>query len=497
MPRRAAIVGVKRYSVGWHSVNLPESVFITVMQRFFFPRIAIFVLLPLAGSVAAASKNYVQQAQNPFDNDGDNLPDLGMAPDTRASEKQLAEMAKSFGEASMIDNGLTTGAQARLFALGQARDVLSDEVNQQVESLLSPWGKATIDFKVDDDGGFIGSHGDWFVPLQDTNRYLSWSQLGLTQQDAGLVGNVGVGQRWNAGDWRIGYNTFYDNLLDENLARTGLGAEIWGQSLQFSANYYQPLNNWKYRSATLQQRMARGYDITAQANLPFWQQLNTSLSLEQYFGDNVDLFDTGTGYHNPVAVKFGLSYTPVPLVTVSAHHKQGESGAGQDSLGLKLNYRFGVPLWKQLSAGELSQSGSLRGSRYDNPVRNMMPVFEYRQRKTLSVYLATPPWDLQPGETVALKLQINSTHGVRSLRWQGDTQALSLTPPANARSDEGWTIIMPRWDDAEGAQNQWHLSLIVEDEKGQQVASNEIVLTLSAPLNDWDEQSPYPDGNFY
>lgn len=163
MPRRAAIVGVKRYSVGWHSVNLPESVFITVMQRFFFPRIAIFVFLPLAGSVAAASKNYVQQAQNPFDNDGDSLPDLGMAPDNRAGEKQLAEMAKSFGEASMTDNGLTTGAQARLFALGQARDVLSDEVNEQVESLLSPWGKATIDFKVDDDGGFIGSHGDWFV----------------------------------------------------------------------------------------------------------------------------------------------------------------------------------------------------------------------------------------------------------------------------------------------------------------------------------------------
>jgi hypothetical protein len=190
----------------------------------------LLLFLPLAGSAVsgvqtAAQSWYVQQAQHPFDNDGDSLPDLGMTPDKGSSEKHLAEMAKAFGEASMTDNGLDAGAQARQFAFGQLRDVVSDEVNQQVESWLSPWGKATIDVKVDDKGGFNGSHGDWFVPLQDTSRYLSWSQLGLTQQDEGLVGNVGIGQRWISGDWLLGYNTFYDNLLDENLARTGLGAE--------------------------------------------------------------------------------------------------------------------------------------------------------------------------------------------------------------------------------------------------------------------------------
>ncbi len=120
----------------------------------------------------------------------------------------------------------------------------------------------------------------------------------------------------------------------------------WGEYLRFSANYYQPLSNWDDQTATLQQRMARGYDVTAQARLPFYQQLNTSVSLEQYFGDSVDLFDTGTGYHNPVAVKLGLNYTPVPLVTLTAEHKQGESGASQNDLGLKVNYRFGVPLWE-------------------------------------------------------------------------------------------------------------------------------------------------------
>ncbi|SUH37099.1 invasin [Salmonella enterica subsp. enterica] len=52
-------------------------------------------------------------------------------------------------------------------------------------------------------------------------------------------------------------------------------------------------------------------------------------------------------------------------------------------------------------------------------------------------------WDLTPGETVALKLQVRSVHGIRHLSWQGDTQALSLTAGTDTRSTEGWTIIMP------------------------------------------------------
>ncbi|MEL2303738.1 inverse autotransporter beta domain-containing protein, partial [Klebsiella pneumoniae] len=94
-------------------------------------------------------------------------------------------------------------------------------------------------------------------------------------------------------------------------------------------------------------------------------------------------------------------------------HKQGESGENQNNLGLNLNYCSGVPLKKQLSAGEIAESQSLRGSRYDNPQRNNLPTLEYRQRKTLTVFLATPPWDLKPGETVPLKLQIRSRYGIR------------------------------------------------------------------------------------
>ncbi|STB59364.1 intimin-like protein [Citrobacter freundii] len=413
-----------------------------------------------------------------------------MAPDSRAGEKHFAEMVKAFGEASMTDNGLDTGEQAKQFAFGQVRDTVSEQVNQQLESWLSPWGNASVGLQVDNEGSFTGSRGSWFVPWQDNQRYLTWSQLGLAQQDEGLVSTAGIGQRWVRDGWLLGYNTFYDNLLDENLPRGGLGAEAWGEYLRLSANYYQPLSSWQDRFATPQQRMARGYDLTAQMRMPFYQHLNTSVSVEQYFGDRVDLFHSGTGYHNPVAVNLGLSYTPVPLITVTAQHKQGESGISQNNLGLTLSYRFGVPLKKQLMVSEVANSRSLRGSRYDDPQRNNLPTLEYRQRKTLSVFLATPPWDLKPGETVALKLQVRSLHGIRHLTWQGDTQALSLTAGSNNRSAQGWTIIMPKWDSREGATNRWRLSVVVEDEQGQRVSSNEITLSLTEPFITVSENDP-------
>ncbi|MCU6668980.1 YchO/YchP family invasin [Enterobacteriaceae bacterium H4N4] len=458
-----------------------------VLSRF---RPLLLLSLFLVGAVQAAPNSFVQQAQNPFDNNGDGLPDLGMAAPTREGEKHLAEMAKAFGEASQVDNGLTAEEQARQFAFGQVRDAVSQEVNHHIESWLSPWGNATVNLLVNDEGRFTGSSGSWFIPWQDNNQYLTWSQLGLTQQDDGLVSNAGIGQRWVAGSWLLGYNTFYDNLLDENLQRAGLGAEAWGEYLRLSANFYQPLAGWHNSSTTEEQRMARGYDVTAKAWLPFYHHLNTSVSFEQYFGDNVDLFQSGTGYHNPLAVNLGLNYTPVPLLTFSAAHKQGESGVSQNNLGMKLNYRFGVPLTKQLSASEVADSRSLRGSRYDPPERQNLPVMEFRQLKTLSAWLATPPWDLQPGETVVLKMDIRSRHGVRQLYWQGDVQALSLTSPAKADSSEGWSIILPAWDSSEGASNRWHLSVVVEDDEGQRVSSNEITLALTPPLLTFPEDDP-------
>lgn len=319
------------------------------------PTLTFLLLLPgvPVWALTASDTTRPAPAQDP-------LPDMGIAPQVDDDARHFAEVAKKFGEASMSDNGLTAGEQAQLFAISK----IGNEVSHQLESWLSPWGNANVDLLVDKEGKFTGSKGSWFVPLQDNDRYLTWNQYSVTRRENDLVGNIGLGQRWRVGGWLLGYNSFYDKVLSESLARGSVGAEAWGEYLRLSANYYHPLGDWQLRdNQTQEQRMAAGYDVTAQAQLPFYQHINTSVSVEQYFGDSVDLFHTGTGYHNPVAVSVGLNYTPVPLVTVTAKHKQGENGVSQNNVGLKLNYRFGVPLKQQLAADEVAISNSLRGSR--------------------------------------------------------------------------------------------------------------------------------------
>ncbi|ARJ43835.1 invasin [Pantoea alhagi] len=413
----------------------------------------------------------------------ESLPSLGGDVSSEdAFSTRLAQIAKSIGEASNNTSDATFGQQAGVWAFNHLRDEVTGRLVDEGQSLLSSYGTAQLSLQVDMEGNFNGSGGQLLTPWQDNYQYLTFSQLGVTQTDDGLVGSAGLGQRWVAHNWLLGYNALVDRQLDSGLQRASLGTEAWSDFLRLSANYYTPLSGWHNSSALQQNRMARGYDITTQGYLPFYRQLGVSVTWEQYLGNQVDLFNNGSLEKNPVAVKVGVNYTPVPLLTFTASHKEGESGQSQDQLGMRINYRPGVALSKQLSADNVAEARSLRGSRYDLVERNTTPVLEFRQRKTLSVFLATPPWQLSSGEALALKLQIRAANDITAVSWQGDTQALSLTPPPDNRSPHGWTVIMPAWDNSPGASNQYRLSVTLEDSKQQRVTSNWITLQVTPPM---------------
>ncbi|ROR15413.1 YchO/YchP family invasin [Erwinia sp. JUb26] len=443
--------------------------------------------LPVDRAWAFDAENQVEEA--PFDDPArfsnmvQQLPALNSGASDDLLEKRIAEAVKSIGEASMAsDSDKPLREQAELWAFNRFRDLASERAAREGEHLLSPYGRASISLAVDDEGSFNGTSAQLITPWQDNYQYLTFSQLGLEQTEYGAVGNAGLGQRWIAGSWRLGYNAFVDDLLTENQQRGSLGTEAWGEYLRFSANYYHPLSGWRNRGNSSQMRMARGYDITTRGYLPFYRQLGVSLSYEQYLGRNIDLFHSGNMMDNPTAVTLGINYTPVPLFTFSANHKEGDSGESQDQFALKMNYRIGVALSKQLSASNVDAAQSLSGSRYDAVNRNNSPVMSFRQRKTLSVFLATPPWQVQPGETLPLKLQIRHSNPIKAVSWQGDTQTLSLTPPVDSSDPQGWSIIIPAWDNSAEASNEYRLSVTLEDSKQQRVTSNWITLKLSPPV---------------
>jgi len=452
-----------------------------------FPLLIGLMLAASAPARALVSESSVPDAPfgdpNHFQTMAAALPELGSQQESDAFSKRIASVAKSIGEASQRGEGDSSiGHQAGIWAFNHFRDEVADRVENQGQSLLSPYGNAQIDFNVDMDGNFNGSGASLLTPWADRYRSLTFSQVGFHQTEDGLVGNAGLGQRWMTGDWLLGYNGFVDRQFNSGLQRASLGTEAWSDFLRFSANYYTPLSGWQNRNPFQQQRLARGYDVTTQGYLPFYRQLGMSVSWEQYLGNNVDLFNSGNAYHNPSALTLGISYTPVPLVTVSASHKASNEGESQDQLGLRLNYRFGVPLSQQLSASNVAEARSLRGSRYDSVTRNYTPVRETRARKTLTVFLATPPWQLNGGESLPLKLQIRHASPIARVEWQGDTQALSLTPGANPNDPQGWSIIVPQWDSAADASNTYHLAVTLEDSRGNRVTSNAITLQVQEPF---------------
>ena len=462
-------------------------------MRKFYPLRSLsgaLVLLMAGGAdshYAQALTTDTRVADAPFDDPArfsQQLPELASgAGDNSALEQRLAQAIKTIGEASMnSDEDQSLGSEAGQWAFNHFRDEAVKRAETEGQNLLSPYGRASLSLMVDMEGSFDGTSAQLVTPWADNYRYLTFSQVGVQQTDYGLVGNAGLGQRWVAGNWRLGYNAFIDDMLESSQQRGSLGAEAWGDYLRFSANYYQPLSGWRDQTHLTTMRMARGYDITTQGYLPFYRQLGVSLSYEQYLGNNVDLFNSGTLGSNPAAIELGVSYTPVPLFTVTASHKTADTGETQNQFGLKMNYQIGVALSKQLSADNVAAAHSLSGSRYDTVNRNNTPVMEFRQRKTLSVFLATPPWQVQPGETLPLKLQIRNANPIRAISWQGDTQALSLTPPANNVSPQGWSIIIPAWDSTPGAGNEYRLSVTLEDSKQQRVTSNWITLKLVPPV---------------
>lgn len=462
------------------------------LSRYFSPVSSLLFSLAVSGlpvSVAHAVDESTRVPYAPFDDPArfrqmqQQLPGMGLSDYDNGLAQKIAQAAKSIGEASMSsDSDKSLREEAGQWAFNQFRTAASERAASQGEQLLSPYGRASVSLAMDDSGSFNGTSAQLVTPWQDNYQYLTFSQLGVEQTEYGTVGNAGLGQRWIAGRWRVGYNAFVDDVLTAHQQRGSLGAEAWGEYLRFSANYYHPLSGWRNRNSTSQMRMARGYDITTQGYLPFYRQLGVSLSYEQYLGNHIDLFNSGNAMANPTAVSLGVNYTPVPLFTLSASHKEGDGGESQDQFALKMNYRIGVALSQQLSASNVAAAKSLAGSRYDQVNRNNSPVMEFRQRKTLSVFLATPPWQVQPGETLALKLQVRNSNAIKAVSWQGDTQALSLTPPADNASPNGWSIIAPVWDSSEGASNEYHLSVTLEDSKQQRVTSNWITLKLAQPV---------------
>lgn len=421
------------------------------------------------------------------DKDGryiNNLPELGMGNDPVSkdapseAEMKVAAAAQSLGGQDWNTmTGDRAKNQAENWATGQAKSRVLTPVQQQAQDLLGKFGKAQVSLSVDDHGDLSKSAASLFTPWYETDDLVTFSQIGVHDQDGRTIGNVGLGLRWDRENWLLGYNTFIDQDISRNHTRLGLGLELWADYTKLATNYYHPLSSWKDSRDfdDYLERPAKGFDVRFQGYLPVYPHLGASAVYEQYFGNEVALFGKDNLQSDPHAVTLGVDYTPVPLVTLKASHKQGQEGKKEAQVDLQLNYQIGTALDKQLDPENVNAMRTLRGSRYDLVDRNYDIVLEYKEKSgLLEVDLAAVPTSLLEGDTYLMQPLVKNKYTLTQVTWNGDVVPLSIIPTAGVLNPQGWQITLPAWSSVPTATNRYQLSVTLRDEKGREATSNPV-----------------------
>ncbi|WP_218139445.1 inverse autotransporter beta domain-containing protein, partial [Thorsellia anophelis] len=366
--------------------------------------------------------------------------------------------------------------EAENWAKSQVKSQIFTPVQNFTESLLGKFGKVEVNISVNEDGNLEGSQFSLLSPLIDKESNLFFSQVGIHGQNSGgesrTIGNFGFGYRYDQNDYLIGGNAFIDHDFTGSNTRLGIGTELWFDYLKLATNYYAPISDWKDSDvlAKFEERPAQGFDIRAKGYLPSYPHIGGNLIFEQYYGDEVALFSLEERQTNPYAYTFGLDYTPVPLFTLSASHRQGSNSMNDSKIDATINLQLGTPIDEQLDPENVSLTRSLKGSRYDIVDRNYDIIFEYREKQQMKVELSGDP-TVFFNTDYSFDSKIISTYPVSSIDWQ--TGIDFLTPIQDPSNPNKW--IIPKADLNSG--RTYYIQMHIKDEQGRAVSSN--ILTVS------------------
>lgn len=368
-------------------------------------------------------------------------------------------------------------------ASGMARGWASSEASGAMTDWLNNFGTARISLGVDEDFSLKNSQFDFLHPWYDTPDYLLFSQHTLHRTDDRTQINTGLGWRHFTSSWMSGINLFFDHDLSRYHSRAGLGAEYWRDYLKLSSNAYIGLTGW--RSAPeldndFEARPANGWDLRAEVWLPAWPQLGGKLVYEQYYGDEVALFDKNDRQSNPHAITAGLNYTPFPLLTLSAEQRQGKQGENDTRFAVDLTWQPSSSMQKQLNPDEVAGRRSLAGSRYDLIDRNNNIVLEYRKKELIRLSLLDPV----KGKSGEIKPLVSSLQTKYALKgYNIEAAALEAAGGKVSTSGKDITVTLPgyRFTNTPETDNTWSIDVTAEDVKGNLSRHEQSMVVIQAP----------------
>ncbi|MEY1583542.1 Ig-like domain-containing protein [Escherichia coli] len=391
-------------------------------------------------------------------------------------EQQIASTSQQIGSLLAEDmNSEQAANMARGWASSQASGVMTD--------WLSRFDTARITLGVDEDFSLKNSQFDFLHPRYETPDNLFFSQHTLHRTDERTQINNGLGWRHFTPTWMSGINFFFDHDLSRYHSRAGIGAEYWRDYLKLSSNGYLRLTNW--RSAPeldndYEARPANGWDVRAEGWLPAWPHLGGKLVYEQYYGDEVALFDKDDRQSNPHAITAGLNYTPFPLMTFSAEQRQGKQGENDTRFAVDFTWQPGSAMQKQLDPNEVAARRSLAGSRYDLVDRNNNIVLEYRKKELVRLTL-TDPVTGKSGEVKSLVSSLQTKYALKG--YNVEATALEAAGGKVVTTGKDILVTLPgyRFTSTPETDNTWPIEVTAEDVKGNFSNREQSMVVVQAP----------------
>ncbi|NHV22034.1 Ig-like domain-containing protein [Escherichia coli] len=391
-------------------------------------------------------------------------------------EQQIASTSQPIGSLLAEDmNSEQAANMARGWASSQASGAMTD--------WLSRFGTARITLGVDEDFSLKNSQFDFLNPWYETPDNLFFSQHTLHRTDERTQINNGLGWRHFTPTWMSGINFFFDHDLSRYHSRAGIGAEYWRDYLKLSSNGYLRLTNW--RSAPeldndYEARPANGWDVRAEGWLPAWPHLGGKLVYEQYYGDEVALFDKDDRQSNPHAITAGLNYTPFPLMTFSAEQRQGKQGENDTRFAVDFTWQPGSAMQKQLDPNEVAARRSLAGSRYDLVDRNNNIVLEYRKKELVRLTL-TDPVTGKSGEVKSLVSSLQTKYALKGYNFEATALEAAGGKVVTTGKDILVTLPAYRFTSTPETDNTWPIEVTAEDVKGNFSNREQSMVVVQAP----------------
>lgn len=374
-------------------------------------------------------------------------------------EQQIASTSQQIGSLLAEDmNSEQAANMARGWASSQASGAMTD--------WLSRFGTARITLGVDEDFSLKNSQFDFLHPWYETPDNLFFSQHTLHRTDERTQINNGLGWRHFTPTWMSGINFFFDHDLSRYHSRAGIGAEYWRSAPELDNDY--------------EARPANGWDVRAEGWLPAWPYLGGKLVYEQYYGDEVALFDKDDRQSNPHAITAGLNYTPFPLMTFSAEQRQGKQGENDTRFAVDFTWQPGSAMQKQLDPNEVAARRSLAGSRYDLVDRNNNIVLEYRKKELVRLTL-TDPVTGKSGEVKSLVSSLQTKYALKG--YNVEATALEAAGGKVVTTGKDILVTLPgyRFTSTPETDNTWPIEVTAEDVKGNLSNREQSMVVVQAP----------------